>query len=77
MCRRQLTISPFSSRASSRTLTPSIATSLRSSILPVLAYQEAFKFSQIGYGSAIATVTLVIGALFSIVYARVLRPEVE
>ena len=49
----------------------------RSSILPVLAYQEAFKFSQIGYGSAIATVTLVIGALFSIVYARVLRPEVE
>ena len=45
--------------------------------LCLLAYQEAFKFPQIGYGSAIASVTLVIGALFSIVYAHVLRPEVE
>lgn len=48
-----------------------------SSTLPVLAYQEAFKFSQVGYGTAIATVTLVVGALFSIVYIKVLKPEVD
>lgn len=48
-----------------------------SSTLPVLAYQEAFKFSQVGYGTAIATVTLVVGAVFSLVYMRVLRPEVD
>lgn len=48
-----------------------------SSTLPVLAYQEAFKFSQVGYGTAIATVTLVVGALFSVVYMRTLKPEVD
>lgn len=48
-----------------------------SAILPVLAYQEAFKFSQVGYGTAIASVTLVIGAVFSIVYMRILKPEVD
>lgn len=48
-----------------------------SSTLPVLAYQQAFKFSQIGYGTAIATVTLFLGALFALVYIRVLKPEVD
>ncbi|WP_084074253.1 carbohydrate ABC transporter permease [Demequina sp. NBRC 110052] len=48
-----------------------------SSTLPVLAYQEAFRFAQVGYGTAIATVTLMIGALFSIVYIRLLKPEVD
>lgn len=48
-----------------------------SATLPVLAYQEAFKFSQVGYGTAIATVTLVVGAIFSTVYMRVLKPEVD
>ena len=48
-----------------------------SATLPVLAYQEAFKFAQVGYGTAIATVTLLIGAVFSIVYIRVLKPEVD
>ncbi len=48
-----------------------------SSTLPVLAYQEAFKFSQIGYGTAIAVVTLVVGAIFSIVYIKLLKPEVD
>lgn len=48
-----------------------------SATLPVLAYQEAFKFSQVAYGTAIATVTLFIGALFSIVYIRALKPEVD
>jgi ABC superfamily ATP binding cassette transporter, membrane protein len=31
----------------------------------------------VGYGTAIATVTLVVGALFSIVYMRILKPEVD
>jgi multiple sugar transport system permease protein len=48
-----------------------------SSTLPVLAYQEAFKFAQVGYGTAIATVTLLVGAVFSLVYIRVLKPEVD
>lgn len=48
-----------------------------SSTLPVLAYQEAFRFAQVGYGTAIATVTLLIGGLFSIVYIRLLKPEVD
>jgi carbohydrate ABC transporter membrane protein 1, CUT1 family (TC 3.A.1.1.-) len=49
----------------------------KSSTLPVLAYQQAFKFSQVGYGTAIATVTLFLGALFALVYIRVLKPEVD
>ncbi|GAA1731906.1 sugar ABC transporter permease [Isoptericola hypogeus] len=48
-----------------------------SSTLPILAYQEAFKFAQVGYGTAIATVMLVIGAIFSVVYIRSLKPEVD
>jgi multiple sugar transport system permease protein len=48
-----------------------------SSTLPVLAYQEAFKFSQLGLGTAIATVLLLVGAVFSVVYIRALKPEVD
>ncbi|MCK6067221.1 carbohydrate ABC transporter permease [Microbacterium wangchenii] len=48
----------------------------QSSTLPVLAFQEAFKFAQVGYGTAIATVTLLIGAVFSAIYIRILKPEV-
>ena len=46
-----------------------------STTLPVMAFQEAFKFGDIGYGTAIATVMLLIGAAFSLVYIRALRPE--
>jgi len=46
-----------------------------SSTLPVLMYQQAFKFSEVGYGTAISLVLLAIGALFSFVYVRVLKPE--
>jgi multiple sugar transport system permease protein len=49
----------------------------QSSTLPVLAFQQAFKFAQVGYGTAIATVTLLVGALFAVVYVRVLKPEVD
>lgn len=45
----------------------------RSMTLPLLAYQDAFKFSQIGYGSAIATVLLLVGAVFAAIYIRLLR----
>ena len=48
-----------------------------SSTLPVLAYQEAFKFSQLGLGTAIAVVMLIIGGVFSIIYIRALKPEVD
>ncbi len=48
-----------------------------SSTLPVLAYQEAFKFSQLGLGTAIATVLLLVGAVFSVIYIRALKPEVD
>ena len=37
-----------------------------SSTLPILAYQEAFKFAQVGYGTAIATVMIVVGGIFSV-----------
>lgn len=48
-----------------------------SSTLPILAYQEAFKFAQVGYGTAIATVMIIVGAVFSVIYIRALRPEVD
>lgn len=48
-----------------------------SSTLPVLAYQEAFKFGELGFGTAIVTIMLVVGAGFSIIYIRALKPEVD
>ena len=44
--------------------------------LPLLMYEQAFKFGQIGYGTAIALVLLVLGAVFSMVYIRSLKAEV-
>lgn len=44
-----------------------------SSTLPILAYQEAFKFGDIGYGTAVASVLILIGALFGAIYIRLLR----
>lgn len=49
----------------------------KSSTLPVLAYQQAFKFSQLGLGTAIATILLIVGAVFSVIYIRALKPEVD
>lgn len=46
-----------------------------SSTLPILMYQQAFKFSEVGYGTAISLLLLAVGALFSFVYVRVLKPE--
>lgn len=44
-----------------------------STTLPVLAYQEAFKFGDIGYGTAVASVLILIGAVFGAVYLRLLK----
>lgn len=46
----------------------------RSSTLPLFAYAEAFGLGKIGYGTAIATVMLLLGAIFSFLYIRVLKP---
>lgn len=46
-----------------------------STTLPILAYKEAFRFSNIGYGTAIATVLLLIGGIFSVIYTRAARPS--
>ncbi|WP_255952030.1 carbohydrate ABC transporter permease [Streptomyces odontomachi] len=48
----------------------------RSETLPVLMYDQAFNKSLIGYGTAIALLLLLVGAVFSMVYLRLLRPEV-
>ena len=42
---------------------------------PVLAYQEAFKFGDIGYGTAVATVLILIGGVFGGAYLRLLREQ--
>ncbi|NMR32045.1 carbohydrate ABC transporter permease [Crystallibacter degradans] len=49
--------------------------SRRSATLPVMAYEEAFRYSNIGYGTAIAVVMILIGAVFSVVYIRLLKEK--
>ena len=46
-----------------------------SSTTPVYMYQEAFQFYQLGYGTAMALVLLALGALFSLVYLRLIKLE--
>jgi multiple sugar transport system permease protein len=47
----------------------------KSQTTPLYMYEQAFSFSQIGYGTAIALVMLAIGAVFSLVYLRGLKSE--
>jgi multiple sugar transport system permease protein len=47
----------------------------KSETLPLFAYQQAFQFSQLGYGTALALILLFIGGIFSLVYLRTLRLE--
>jgi multiple sugar transport system permease protein len=42
---------------------------------PLYMYEQAFRYFEIGYGSAIALVMLVVGALFSLVYLRLIKVE--
>ncbi|WP_445818949.1 carbohydrate ABC transporter permease [Arthrobacter sp. G119Y2] len=48
-----------------------------STTLPIMAYEQAFQYGDIGYGTAIAVVMLFIGAVFSIAYIRMLRERKE
>ncbi|WP_084703764.1 carbohydrate ABC transporter permease [Phaeacidiphilus oryzae] len=47
----------------------------RTETLPIFMYQQAFQNSLIGYGTAIALVLLLVGAVFSAVYLRLLKLE--
>ena len=42
-------------------------------LLTIYQYRQAFQFYQIGYGSAISLLILVVGAILSLLYIRVLR----
>lgn len=48
----------------------------RSTTLPVFMYDQAFNQALIGYGTAVALLLLLVGALFSVVYLRLMREEV-
>ncbi|MEU9440968.1 sugar ABC transporter permease [Streptomyces sp. NPDC048304] len=48
----------------------------KSQTLPLFMYEQAFQNSMIGYGTAVALLLLIVGALFSVVYLRLLRTEV-
>jgi multiple sugar transport system permease protein len=45
-------------------------------LLTIYMYQHAFKFYELGYGTAIALLIIVFGAILSLLYIRVLRVEV-
>ncbi|QBD77439.1 sugar ABC transporter permease [Ktedonosporobacter rubrisoli] len=44
-------------------------------LLAIYQYQQAFQFFQIGYGSAIALLIIVVGAMLALLYIRILRIE--
>lgn len=46
-------------------------------VLPIYMYEQAFKFSEIGYGTAVALILLLVGAAFSLVYMRLLGRDTE
>ncbi|MFC0599426.1 carbohydrate ABC transporter permease [Streptomyces palmae] len=48
----------------------------RSETLPVYMYDQAFLKALIGYGTAVALLLLLVGALFSVVFLRLMREEV-
>ncbi|WP_330459881.1 sugar ABC transporter permease [Streptomyces sp. NBC_00820] len=49
----------------------------RSQTLPLFMYEQAFQNSMIGYGTAVALLLLLVGSLFSAVYLRLLKTEVQ
>ena len=46
-----------------------------SSTTPIYMYQESFQFYKLGYGTAMALVLLVIGAIFSLIYVRLIKVD--
>jgi multiple sugar transport system permease protein len=49
---------------------------LQTELMTIYQYRQAFQFYQIGYGSAIALLIVIVGAILSLLYIRVLRIEV-
>jgi multiple sugar transport system permease protein len=47
----------------------------KSQTLPLYMYEQAFSFGDLGYGTAIAIMLLIVGAVFSLLYLRLLQPE--
>jgi multiple sugar transport system permease protein len=47
----------------------------KSQTTPIYMYEQAFKFYNLGYGTAMALVLLVIGALFSAIYLRFVKVD--
>ena len=45
-------------------------------LLTIYMYQHAFKFYELGYGTAIALLIIATGAILSLLYIRVLRVEI-
>ena len=48
---------------------------LNTELLTIYQYRQAFQFYQIGHGSAISLLILVVGAVLSLLYIRVLRVD--
>jgi multiple sugar transport system permease protein len=44
-------------------------------LMTIYQYRQAFQFYQIGYGSAIALLIIIVGAILSLLYIRILRIE--
>jgi multiple sugar transport system permease protein len=49
---------------------------INNELLTIYQYRQAFQFYQIGYGSAIALLIIVVGAILSLIYIRALRIEI-
>jgi multiple sugar transport system permease protein len=47
----------------------------KSSTTPIYMYQESFQFYKLGYGTAMALVLLAIGAIFSLIYVRLIKVD--
>jgi multiple sugar transport system permease protein len=47
----------------------------KSSTTPIYMYQESFQFYKLGYGTAMALVLLVIGAIFSLIYVKLIKVD--
>jgi multiple sugar transport system permease protein len=47
----------------------------KSQTTPIYMYQESFQFYKLGYGTAMALVLLVIGAIFSLIYVKLIKVD--
>jgi multiple sugar transport system permease protein len=47
----------------------------KSQTTPIYMYEQAFKFYNLGYGTAMALVLLIVGALFSVIYLRFVKVD--